>query len=209
MTKWVLYYAIFGFIGWVYESLTMTIWSGKWDNRGFLFGPVLPIYAMGGMAVSVVFGYMLPEHTPMQVFAIGVLGSVVLELSTAYVLETIFHQTWWDYSICPFNYKGRICPPASLGFGVAALVVTYFLNPILFAMIDRIPQLIARGMALIYVFYFVSDLAASVYNLKVGEISYPGYNRLNNHMEEFVENHKFMETSISERVHRYMEERGE
>lgn len=35
--EYFIWFILFGFMGWVYESLAMTIWTGKWENRGFLF----------------------------------------------------------------------------------------------------------------------------------------------------------------------------
>ena len=190
-----------GFLGWVYETFVMTIWEGKWDNRGFLYGPMLPIYALGSLGVRVVFGILLPEHTVLQVFLIGLFGSMVLEFVTSWVLEHFFHRTWWDYSIVPFNVQGRICPPASIGFGVAALLLVYIVNPQVFALLDRIPTKVGKMLSALYALLVLADLCITVYNLKLGHIHIPGYSRINERMEDFVENHRLTERSISERLH--------
>lgn len=102
------------FMGWVYESLAMTIWTGKWENRGFLFGPLIPIYGFGDITLTIVLS--IYHLSNLQVFILSVLGSVILEISTSILLEKLFHAYWWDYSGVPLNFQGRICLPASLGF---------------------------------------------------------------------------------------------
>lgn len=59
----------------------------------------------------------------------GILGSIVLEYGTSWALEKLFHAYWWDYSSMPLNINGRVCFPYSVGFGVAGLIVVYFIAP--------------------------------------------------------------------------------
>ncbi len=201
LTELILYFAVMGFGGWVYETFVMTIWEGKWDNRGFLNGPTLPIYAMGGLLIRLIFGVLMPGHTMLQVFFIGMLGSAVLEFVTSYVLEKIFHQVWWDYSVCPLNVQGRICPPATFGFGVAAMIVVYIINPRLCGLIDRMPSKLAMGLSALYALFFVADLVVTVYNLKFGSLRVPGKEGFDRRMESFVDGHRLTEKSISQYVH--------
>ena len=64
-----------------------------------------------------------------QIFLVAFLGSIVLEYGTSWALEKLFHAYWWDYSSMPLNINGRVCFPYSVGFGVAGLIVVYFIAP--------------------------------------------------------------------------------
>ena len=114
----VLYFIVLSFIGYIYETIAMTIWSGKFDNRGFLFGPIIPIYGVGATLGTILFSYLWTNATNVQIFLTGVIVSAVIEYPTHYILEKVFNQTWWDYTNAPLNINGRICLPAAIGFGI-------------------------------------------------------------------------------------------
>ena len=48
-------FIIFSFMGWIYESIYCTIRTHHWDNRGFLFGPICPIYGTGAVVATLIF----------------------------------------------------------------------------------------------------------------------------------------------------------
>ena len=96
--------------------------------------------------------------TSSNTFLIAVVFSAVVEYLVHYYLEKAFHAYWWDYSKSPLNINGRICLPASLGFGLAGLVIMYLINPYLLPVIEKIPQLLRDIISLIMVFIFTADL---------------------------------------------------
>ena len=51
VSQWFLFFFIYCFIGWVWESCYVSAKSGKWVNRGFLHGPALPIYGSGAIVL--------------------------------------------------------------------------------------------------------------------------------------------------------------
>jgi len=159
---YVIYFIILSFIGYIYESLAMTIWIGKWDNRGFLFGPVIPIYGAGALIGTLLFEYLLPSYTPMQVFFIGMAGSAILEYSVHYSMEKLFHAYWWDYSKAPLNLNGRICLPATIGFGIAALIIIYGINPILLPFLLRMNAVVLQILSLTMIMVLSADLTLTV-----------------------------------------------
>ena len=155
----------YSFVGWIYESFFCTVTSGKWENRGFLYGPVCPIYGTGAVAISMIMRAMESSGAaaePWIIFVISVLGSVVLEFTTSWVLEKLFHAVWWDYSNLPFNVQGRISLFSSLGFGFAGLLVVYVIAPFTEEIIQDIPPAAAEVLALIFVFVFAVDLTLTV-----------------------------------------------
>ena len=127
----------FSFVGWIYECLYCTIKSGTWENRGFLIGPICPIYGCGASLTWLIFMntklfpncFARAEEPVWRVFLICALGSAVLEYSISFLLEKLFGAKWWDYSDTPLNIGGRICLPATCGFGVAGVLLVKYVFP--------------------------------------------------------------------------------
>jgi uncharacterized membrane protein len=106
------------------------------------------------------------EKIPMwMIFLICSIGSAILEYATSYVLEKIFHAVWWDYSDMPLHLNGRICLPASVGFGVAGILVTRFLVPFVLTHSSSTPSNLSQFLALFFMFLFGADMALTVASL--------------------------------------------
>ena len=160
-------FIIFSLMGWVYESIYCTIRTHHWDNRVFLFGPICPIYGTGAVVATLVFNEIFKdgEASLWQIFFISMFGSAVLEFVTSYVLEKLFHAVWWDYSNAPFNIQGRICLPASIGFGIAGIFVVKYISPFVFGLFVDVPPLVIEGIAMILIAVLGADLALTVSGL--------------------------------------------
>ena len=165
ISKYICLFTLYSVIGWIYETIYITVTTGKWENRGFLYGPACPIYGTGALAII-----LLVAHTeslgiqmlPWQVFAVSVIGSAILEYLTSWSLEKAFHAVWWDYYDFPFNVHGRISLFTSLGFGGAGLLVVYGLAPFTATVLAHLTPLLAECLALVIVFLFAADLALTV-----------------------------------------------
>ena len=156
---------IYSLIGWVYESIYCTVKSGKWENRGFLYGPACPIYGTGAVAISILITLTAGADVsfePWQIFLISVAGSAVLEYITSWALEKTFHALWWDYSYLPFNLNGRISLFTSLGFGGAGLIIVYYLAPATETLMSILSPLATEILALLLVVAFTVDMTLTV-----------------------------------------------
>ena len=131
-----LYYLLYSFLGWCTEVVYATLKTGKFVNRGFLNGPVCPIYGTG-MAICVLLLNTLVDKW-FLLFIVGLVFASVLEFLTGFVLEKIFKLKWWDYSKEPFNIKGYICLKFSLLWGLAILLMFKTLVPLTDKIIDFI-----------------------------------------------------------------------
>lgn len=155
---WIFF--LYAFLGWCTEVSYAALRTGKFVNRGFLNGPVCPIYGCG---VVVVLAGLEPLKGN---FVLLFLGSVVLtsalEWATGFVLEKLFRQRWWDYSDRPFNLGGYICLEFSIMWGFACLFVVDILHPSIEFFIRLIPH--ALGWVLLGLFSaaMAVDLAATV-----------------------------------------------
>lgn len=158
----VLYFIVLSFIGYIYETVAMSIWSGKFENRGFLYGPIIPIYGVGAVMCTLIFTYWWTGVNNLQLFLIGMVGSAILEYPTHYVMEKIFNQRWWDYSNAPLNLNGRICLPAAMGFGLGALIIVKVINPFVIPIINEIPETVSNVLSLLAVGIFTADIATTV-----------------------------------------------
>ena len=168
ISSYFIIFIIFSFIGWVYECIYCAAKSGHWDNRGFLFGPVCPIYGVGitlGMFVFIDSGLFPGKNTPFwQIYIISALVSAILEYSVSYILEKLFNAMWWDYSSVPLNLNGRICLPATLGFGIAGVISVKLLIPFISIYTDYIRNYpyINEPLSLILAMLLGMDLALTV-----------------------------------------------
>ena len=187
--RYVIYFSILSVVGYVYECFAMTIWEGKWDNRGFLFGPAIPIYGAGALMGTILFTYFIKDYTPLSVFLIGMVASAILEYSVHYVLEQIFHAYWWDYSKAPLNLNGRICLPASIGFGLAALIIIYVINPVLLPILEGMNENLCQFLAILLTFLFTLDFTLTVTILSGFEDRVESMDSfINEHMDSFIGN---------------------
>ncbi len=133
IAKYFVDFIFYSFCGWIFESIYCTINQKEWQDRGFLFGPICPIYGSCVVAAEILFTFIPQLSSPdlpwWEVFLICMVGSAIAEYGTSFVLEKRFHARWWDYSDMPLNLNGRICLPASTGFGAAGVVLVKYVLP--------------------------------------------------------------------------------
>lgn len=129
---------LFAFAGWIYECIFVFLRDRKLINRGFLVGPILPLYGFGAVAV-----YLLLRpfsHIPTLLYFMGMVIATILEYVTGWLLERCFHTKWWDYSEQQYNFQGRIALIPSMFWGILCLAMFDILLPAANKMIDSIPR---------------------------------------------------------------------
>ena len=166
LSKYIFRFFIYSIVGWIWETFYNIATQKKWQNRGFLYGPLCPIYGVGGVAIPLVINAFIrikgAPPTWYQMFAISFVGSAILEYSTSYVMEKLFHAIWWDYSNMPFNINGRICLPASTLFGLAGVGILYGPYVWMNNLIAVIPPLAVEIIGYIAVAMVVCDVTLTV-----------------------------------------------
>lgn len=169
IAKYFVEFIVYSFLGWIYECTYCSIKSKSWSNRGFLYGPVCPIYGVGAVSCSIVFGNFsltVDGRTPLwEVFIICAFGSAILEYATSYFLEKRFNAMWWDYSNTPLNLNGRICLPATLGFGLAGMLIVKFVLPVSEIIKGQMEPVFAEILALFLMGILAADTALTVQSL--------------------------------------------
>lgn len=120
---------IYGFAGWIWESFVCPILTGhKLKNSGFLNGPIVPIYGVGAITVSLLFS---ADESHLSVFIEGAFVACLIEYITSWGMEKLYHQRWWDYSSKAFNVNGRVCLEGFLVFGLFSVVCVKYVQPYL------------------------------------------------------------------------------
>ena len=121
---------VYSFLGWCCEVAFAAVRRGIFVNRGFLNGPVCPIYGFGVLIVLLVLE-PVKDNLALLFFGSMVLTSA-LEFFIGFIMEQFFHDKWWDYSENPFNIKGYICLEFSLVWGAACVLVVDVIHPMVF-----------------------------------------------------------------------------
>ena len=151
---------LYAFLGWCVEVAFVAVTCGRVVNRGFLNGPVCPIYGFGMLGVL----YLLQpvEENLLLLFLGGMVLASALELAGGWALNRLFHTRWWDYSNEPFNLGGYICLKFSLMWGLGTVMVVRLVHPALYDLFLWIPRRLGVGLEVVLTLIFLADLAATV-----------------------------------------------
>ncbi|MDE7245674.1 MAG: hypothetical protein K2O18_17115 [Oscillospiraceae bacterium] len=123
---WFLLLMVYSFLGWCCEMVYCSLCEGHLcEKRGFLNGPVCPVYGHGALLVLIILRGGC--ETPLLTFLYGAVLTSVIEYITSYYMEKLFHMRWWDYSGRRFNLFGRVCLRNSALFGAACVVLCHIL----------------------------------------------------------------------------------
>lgn len=143
----ILYFFVYGFLGWCTEVIFAAFKQHRFVNRGFLNGPICPIYGVG---VTLVIACLEAFQSNLLLLYISsVILVTVLEGITGWAMDKLFHNKWWDYSKLPFNIGGYVCLLFSLIWGVACVFIVYFVHPLIHQVLSLIPH--TAGIALIVI----------------------------------------------------------
>ena len=152
-----LYFIIYSFIGWSIEVIDKFFEFKRFINRGFLIGPICPVYGYGVLAILLVTGNNTSD--PLSVFLKSILICSVLEYFTSYFMEKIFKARWWDYSKNKFNINGRICLETMLPFGILGSLVVYFIHPFIKNILSNFSNgLLLTISIVLFIIYLIDNI---------------------------------------------------
>lgn len=153
---------IYAFLGWVSEVIFAACKTGKFVNRGFLLGPICPIYGFGVLAVLSLLEPV--KNMPPLAFVLSVIITSALELLTGAVLQAVFHERFWDYSDEKFNIGGYICLSFSLVWGFACMAVLYLVHPMIYSILKRIPHVVGIPVLCALLATILTDATLTVFH---------------------------------------------
>ena len=159
-----LIFIIFSLVGWISEVLYVGIFfEHKFVNRGFLHGPICPIYGFGGLTIL-----LLPQKlytTWIPLFFASMIFCTLVEYISSWILEKLFHTRLWDYSHYKVNIKGRVCLLNSLLFGVLGVLIIHFIQPYVMKFLSLFPAFVLSISADIIAVGITIDLLITVRRL--------------------------------------------
>ena len=155
-----LMFFIYSFTGWVIEVIYYGLTEGKFINRGFLAGPLCPVYGLGFYAAIWIFE---PLNDSFFIIFFGMATACTLvELIAGVILYHTFHMRWWDYSDYKFNFRGYICLRFYVYWGIAASLGIYVLHPAVKWLIAHINYPVKIGILILFTVVLVADLVTTI-----------------------------------------------
>ena len=150
------YFFVYGVLGWCVEVAFAAVKEGRFVNRGFLNGPICPIYGVG--VVSVIFSLQGFSESLLILYLASAVLVTFIEWLTGYVMDRIFHQKWWDYSGQPLNIGGYVCLPFSLIWGVFCVFIVKCFQPLVAHLIGYIHHIAGIVILVILSIAMIADL---------------------------------------------------
>lgn len=163
----ILLFFIFSTFGWLWEVLFHLFQYGSFVNRGTLYGPWLPIYGGGGIAMLVLLKQF--RKNPLTYFVLAMLVCGIIEYVTSVYLELVHHMSWWNYNGYFLNLNGRICLEGLVLFGIGGLLATYIVAPIFGGFLDKLNKNLKMVLCVILVSIIACDFYISGHKPNSGE----------------------------------------
>lgn len=206
---YIFYFFFYSFIGWFFESCYCSIRPKKWINRGFLRGPLCPIYGTGALVIMTLL-IPLRELTPylylneLIIFLVGMVVCDMVEYMTSFIMEKLFNARWWDYSNKKYNLHGRICLTHTLYWGAAACLFTFILHPIIdIFFVSQINPNSRHILVYIFLTVFFFDLFDTVINALGIRSTFSKFKVIYDEISDFA---KYVETVIGDKIDHSAEE---
>lgn len=187
------FFIVYSFIGWVIEVVFHVVVAGKIINRGFLNGPVCPVYGFGMISVLVIYNLVGSDNT-LVVFLEGVIFTTLIELVAGFILDKFFHARWWDYSSMPMNLNGYICVGFSIIWGLAVVFVIKIAHVFIYNVTSAlIPASIGWPILIVMYAVFITDTVVTALTLI-------GLNKKLEELDRISESLKNASDKLTERI---------
>lgn len=163
----IMLFFIYSFLGWIVEEIDVLIETKKLTYRGFLIGPICPIYGVVSLLMILTLSSYI--DSVFMIFCASFIMCSFVEYMTSLILEKIFNVRWWDYSRMKFNIEGRVVLRNSVFFGLAGVLLIYYVNPYLLEVLSNINMNVFTKFEYLFVGIFIMDLIVSLcilFNLK-------------------------------------------
>ncbi|MBR1639877.1 MAG: putative ABC transporter permease [Treponema sp.] len=159
-----LIFIMFSFFGWCSEVLYVGIFfEHKFVNRGFLHGPLCPVYGFGGVVIL-----LLPKElysTWIPLFFASMILCTIVEYFVSWIMEKTFHTRWWDYSHYKLNINGRVCALNSVLFGFMGMGIIRFVYPQIIRLLNWMGDFVITISADVIAIALTADIIITVRRL--------------------------------------------
>lgn len=162
--QWSYYFFLYAFLGWCLETAYCMLTLGIFHKRGFLYGPICPIYGFG--AILLLLSLNRIKGNKITKFIIAMITFSLFEFIVSYILEMLFHQRWWDYSNEFLNIEGRISLLFSIAWGIIGILFVEKIHPFMKRQSEKImkhvPLKIQNIGYILILFIFIIDIITSI-----------------------------------------------
>ena len=167
---WVICFFTYCVIGWIYEVIWEAAIGNGFVNRGFLFGPYLPIYGFGMLTLLFLLKNMIknkvkigkiPVTFPAIFLSVLVIASII-EYLASYIMELLFHKRWWDYSYDLININGRVSLRNSSCLALGATLLIYIIQPLLNKFVPKKANKVTKVLSITITLVMVIDFIITI-----------------------------------------------
>lgn len=157
--EWVLFFYIYCVFGWIFESTYVSLKSKRFVNRGFMKGPMIPIYGEGAI-MMIIATYPVRGNLILE-FVMGMIGATLLEYVVGALMESLFKVKYWDYSNQPFNIKGYICLSSTICWGALSVLLAEVIHLPVESFVLSINETVLLVIVMVVTILFIADAATS------------------------------------------------
>lgn len=170
--KYSVLFFFYSAAGWLLESVYCSIGEKKIINRGFLTGPLCPIYGVAAVVMTVLI-YNPFKDNPLIVFLLGIILCDIVEYITSYLMEKLFAARWWDYTYELLNVNGRICLKHSLYWGVISVIFVRVIHPSVEKLYDKVNgEYISYIFALLLIVFTIDLINAVIKAIDIRKLQF-------------------------------------
>lgn len=133
---YVLYFFLFAILGWILETFYSFYALGHFTKRGFLYGPLCPIYGFGALMLIIFLSNY--KRNSIKLFVYSAIVFSLFEYVVSYALDALFALKWWDYTNEFFNLNGRISIFYSFAWGIIAILFINHVYPFIKKKLNKV-----------------------------------------------------------------------
>ena len=171
--KLLSYFFTYSFLGWILETVFCVLTLGVFNKRGFLYGPVCPIYGFG--AIILIESLKKIKTNTAGKFFISMIAFTIFEYVVSVVLESLFGLRWWDYTGEPFNFQGRISLAYSIAWGIIGTIFVEKIHPFVKKQLEKITTKIPHKVQICLLILFLTII---IIDFMMSITRYSIFNRL-------------------------------
>ena len=153
LRKLIIYFFIYSCLGWILEIIYAFLLKGKFVNRGFLTGPLCPIYGFGAVILILLLGKS--KGKPGKEFLLASIAFTIFEYMVSYILEAIFGLRWWDYSGDFLNLQGRVSLAYSFIWGAMGIILIEIIHPYISNMLQKLEKSINKSLQKVIIYFLI------------------------------------------------------
>lgn len=159
---YILIFIAGGLAGYIYEIIFYYLTEHTLINRGFLYGPFLPVYGWGALLMSILLKKV--KDYPIIVFLLSALITGILEYLTGHIMYLIWHRRWWDYTGLFLNINGYVCLRSVITFAIGGLILIYLVEPLIRKLIKNTsPKKINIVIIIFIIIYLIDNIFSKIY----------------------------------------------